>query len=403
MNTPEGPPSDPAAIRDEDTLSPTESILPPPPGEAEGGARISRFSLAEVRASLTEVRRTLVSIPLFNPRWKPWSPARVVRATLAFAAAMSLLVVLTYKAQKRWAAASAMAPATVAADAPEIAPAPAAPRADAALSRERRSPVAGGLLTIPPGFHSADGAYDLVLHLHGNTDLVEESFAVAGVDAVVVIMNLGAGSGPYEDRFASALALPEILDRAQTTLEKRGLSGARRRRLGLSAWSAGYGGVLKVLEQPSLAEKVDAVLLLDGIHVGYRPGGTELFLERLDPFVRFAGRAVAGQALFSITHSHITPVGDYAGARETTDALLRAVGVPRGPAGPAPEARSLRSIEGVIARKRLVSLTPESESLRGGLHVHGYGGDQPEHHIAHLVQMSATALPDLVAWWRRPP
>jgi hypothetical protein len=61
----------------------------------------------------------------------------------------------------------------------------------------------------------------------------------------------------------------------------------------------------------------------------------------------------------------------------------------------------LRSIEGVIAKKRLIALNPVTEASAGGLHVRGYAGDQPEHHIAHLVQMSVTALPDLVAWWRR--
>jgi hypothetical protein len=295
------------------------------------------------------------------------------------------------------AAAAPEAPATAA-----PAPPPPGPRADAALSREFRSPIAGGLLTLPPSFASEDGAYDLVIHLHGNTDLVEESFALAGVNAVVVILNLGNGSGPYEDRFANALSLPELVDRAQATMEKRGLAHATLRRLALSAWSAGYGGVLKTLEQPALAAKVDAVLLLDGIHVGYQPKSTELLVERLEPFVRFARRAVDGKALFSITHSNITPIGHYAGTHETTDALLRAVGVSRGPGGEAPPMPALFSVEGVIAKKRIVWLTPESEAVQGGLHVRGYGGDQPEHHIAHLVQMSATAVPDLVAWWKRP-
>jgi hypothetical protein len=412
MDSPEGPRSnlsDPTArpvVRDEDTFTPTSSMLPPPMppgGDVEGSGRITRLSLTEMRHSLVEMRRTLLSIPLFNPRWKPWSPARVVRTTLAFAAVMALLVVATFKVQKRWAPLSSAAPAAALVEAPVIAPARAAPpRADDALARDRRSPVAGGLLTIPPAFRSPDGAYDLVIHLHGNTDLVEESYAISGLDAVVVILNLGNGSGVYEDRFANAFSLPEILDRTQTTLEKRGLAHARLRRLALTAWSAGYGGVLKVLEQPALAEKVDAVLLLDGIHVGYQPKSTELYVERLEPFIRFASRAVAGKALFSITHSNITPLGHYAGTHETTDALLRAVSVSRGPAGEAPPMPALFSVEGVIAKKRLIWLQPESEVVQGGLHVRGYGGDQPEHHIAHLVQMSATAVPDLVAWWKRP-
>src|SRR5205823_5796428 len=97
---------------------------------------------------------------------------------------------------------------------PEIVrtPSPAREPADAHLVRSWRAPLAGGLLVFPPSFHSEDGTYDLVLHLNGNTDLVEESYGYAGLNAVVVILNLGVGSGLYEDRFAVPGALQLILD-----------------------------------------------------------------------------------------------------------------------------------------------------------------------------------------------
>jgi hypothetical protein len=353
------------------------------------------------RPSIVGMRRSLLSLPIFQPRWRPWSPSRVVAATLTFAVAAAFLVVVTLRVTKRWAAPTPVAHEAALAVGPSVEPAPAPPRADAALSREHRSPLAGGLLTLPPAFRSADGAYDLVIHFHGNTDLVEESFALSGLDAVVVIMNLGTGSGPYEDRFANPLSLPEVLDRTQTTMEKRGLLHPHLRRLALSAWSAGYGAVLKVLEQPALAARVNAVLLLDGIHVGYQPGSENaLIMERLAPFERFAREAVLGRRLFSITHSNITPVGHYAGTHETTDALLRVVGVARVPGGEKPALPALRTIEGVIAKKRILTLEPESTAQQGGLRVRGYAGDQPDHHIAHLVHMAVTVLPDLVAWWK---
>jgi hypothetical protein len=198
-----------------------------------------------MRHSISDMRRSLLSIPVFKPRWQPWSPGRVVATTMAFALVAGMLVVLTFRVTKRWAPAHPVATAAAAEAPPTAAPAPPpGPRADAALSRANRSPLAGGLLTLPPSFASADGAYDLVIHLHGNTDLVEESFAVAGVNAVVVILNLGNGSGPYEDRFANSLSLPEVVDRAQTTMEKRGLAHATLRRLALSAWSAGCSSTL---------------------------------------------------------------------------------------------------------------------------------------------------------------
>jgi hypothetical protein len=398
------PSSEQTSIRDEDTFTPTTSMLPPPmPAEHEHSRRWAR-------PSLVEMRRSLLSIPLFKPRWKPWSPARVVSTTLAFASVMALLVLMLRPVRNvgRWFAhlsergiAASAAGATD--EEPTVTPSLAPPpRADAALSREHRSPIAGGLLMIPPAFRSLDGAYDLVIHFHGNTDLVEESFVTSGIGAVLVTMNHGNGSGVYEDRYANPLVLSDVLDRVQATLEKRGLEHAKLRRLALTAWSAGYGAVLEILTRPALAEKVDAVILLDGIHVGYRAGTSEPQLDRLMPFERFAREAMEGKKLFTITHSDITPVGHYAGTRETTDALLRSIGVDRQSGGEAPAMPALHSIEGVIARKKIVKLVPETFVAKGELRVRGYAGDQPEDHMAHLIHMTTAALPDLAARWNQP-
>ncbi len=352
-------------------------------------------SLVDMRPSIAGMRKSLLSVEIFKPRWKPWSPRRVVTTTAVFAALFGVLVVLTYKATKHFAALTPFVrtAAAVVVEEPVVKPAPReAERADAALVRDHRSPFFGGVFTLPPAFSSKDGAYDLVIHFHGNTDLVEESYALSGLNAAVVILNLGNGSGVYEDHFANTLALPDVLARAQTTMEKRGLAHAHLRRLALTAWSAGYGAVMKVLDQPALAEKVDAVLLLDGIHVGYGPGG-ELQLERLAPFERFAREAVEGKKLFYITHSDILPIGPngrYAGTHETTDALLRAVGVTRSMGGQTPVAPTLHSIEGVIAKKKLVPLTPESfadqgRDARARVHGRPAGGPHraPGLHVGH--------------------
>jgi hypothetical protein len=354
------------------------------------------------------MRKSLLSVPLFNPRWKPWSPARVVSATLGFAALMALVVMIARPARPafRWVAHLAERGSAAAFlgdqdDEPAVTPSLVTPpRADAALVRERRSPIAGGLLMIPPAFQSLDGAYDLVIHFHGNTDLVEEGFVTSGIGAVLVTMNLGNGSGVYEERYANALVLPDVLERVQATMEKRGLAHARLRRLALTAWSAGYGAVLEVLSRPALADKVDAVILLDGIHVGYRAGTSEPQLDRLAPFERFAREAMDGKRLFTITHSDITPLGHYAGTRVTTDALLRSLGLDRQRGGDAPAMPVLHSIDGVIARKKIVPLVPETFVEKGELRVRGYAGDQPEDHIAHLIHMASAALPDLAARWR---
>jgi hypothetical protein len=269
-------------------------------------------------------------------------------------------------------------------------------RADADLDRASLNPLSTGFVILPPSFNSADGAYDLVVHFHGHTKLVEESFVHAGVNAVLAIVNLGLGSAAYDAQFATRFALPVVLDRAQATLEKRGLKHGKLRRLALSAFSAGYGAVRGVLNQPALAERVDAVLLLDGLHTGFMPRDHSLDEGRLAPFLRFAKQAAAGKKLFSITHSEITPNGDYASTRATTDALLAHVGASRVHGDGAPELPALASLVNV---KKLVPFVQRSEAQKGCLHVRGFAGTEEPDHIMHMAEMSVTVLPELARYW----
>lgn len=271
-----------------------------------------------------------------------------------------------------------------------------ATRADADLDRASLNPLSNGFVILPPSFTSEDGAYDLVVHFHGHTKLVEESFTHAGVNAVLAVVNLGVGSAPYDAQFSSRYALQAVLDRAQATLEKRGLKHAKLRRLALSAFSAGYAAVRGVLNQPALADRVDAVLLEDGIHTGFMPRDHSLDEGRLAPFLQFAEQAAAGKKLFSITHSEITPNADYAGTHVTTDAILAHVGVERVPGGEAPELPALASLVNVA---KIVEFAPLSEATKGSLHVRGFAGTEKADHVMHMAEMSVTVLPELVRYW----
>lgn len=285
---------------------------------------------------------------------------------------------------------------------PASSPSPLSPlneRADAHLVRSWRAPLAGGLLTFPPSFSSEDGRYDLVIHLNGNTDLVEESYGYAGVNAVVMILNLGVGSGVYEDRFAVDGSFDLILDRVQSVLTERGLRSPRLGRVAVSGWSSGYGGVIKLLQRDSVFDRIDAVLLFDSIHCGVDVWTGKQKPDQIEPIQRFARKAAAGRALLSITHSDIETHG-YLDAHKTTDVVLRSVGVHRTRAAQPQPMPALRSMIGVMPKAKMLPLPPLTEAHQGGLHVRGYSGNGPITHMLHLVQMSTTALPDLVARWR---
>jgi hypothetical protein len=280
--------------------------------------------------------------------------------------------------------------------------APPAARADEKLDRRGRTAFSGGYLALTPDFASPDGVYDLVIHFHGNTELVEESLGHAKIGAVFVPQNLGVGSAPYESRFALRGAFPELLDRVQAAMERRGLAHARLGRVALIAWSAGHAAVGRILEQPAIAERIDAVILLDGLHVGHAPGThRQPALEQLAPYERFARWAAGGEKLFVITHSDIAPDG-FVGAHDTTDLLLGRLGVLRYAGGEVATIPDIPAVEGVLSKRLRLPLEPLTLADRGRLIVRGYAGDQPEHHIYHLMEMASIALPDLAAWWARP-
>jgi hypothetical protein len=266
--------------------------------------------------------------------------------------------------------------------------------------RRGRAPMSGGVLYIPSAFTAgSDGNYDLVVHFHGNTDLVTESYETAQLDAVVAVLNLGIGSGKYEDRFESPSALAEVLTRTQESLKDRGLPHPKLRRLALVAWSAGYGAVVRILEHPADAEKVDAVILLDGLHTSYREGTHDVEEAKIASVERFAERAKRREKLFVLTHSDIEPVG-YLGVHETVDFVLGRIGVERHAAPGATELPHLASMEGILPKDELKPLVQTSEAREGNVWVRGFAGNDSPTHIAHLVQMSQLALPSLVARWQ---
>lgn len=274
-------------------------------------------------------------------------------------------------------------------------------RADATLDRAAVIPIPDGIITIPASFSSADGAYDLVVHFHGINDVVQAGYERAGLNAVVMIVNMGISSAAYETRFSIRSYLPVLLAKAQAALEARGLRDARLRRVALSAFSAGYAAVRGLLNQPGFADKVDAVLLLDGIHTGYMPLDHSLDMERLKPFGHFAELAAAGKKLMSITHSEIIPNGDYAGTHESTDALLKLTGAQRSP-GAGADAQAVHDLTGTAGEAK-PRFTPLSEAHRGAFHVRGYPGTQKPDHVRHLTRMAETAVPDLVRHWSEAP
>ncbi len=274
------------------------------------------------------------------------------------------------------------------------------PARDAPHFKPGRGALGGGVFSLPKDLRVGnDGTVDLLVHFHGNTDMVLESTEHAGVGAATVVVNLGVGSGPYEERFDNPVNFTDMLGRIPDAIERQGVPSAKIGRIALSSWSAGYGAILRILKNEGLASKIDAVILLDGLHVGYREDGS-LNWQSIDPFQAFAERAIRGESLFVVTHSNIKPV-DYLGVRETTDHLLDKLGMTRTESTGTTVLPAFESFRGVLPKAEMIPLTRQTEAQKGGFVVRGFRGNEPHIHMAHLMQMSEIGLADLARRWRQ--
>jgi hypothetical protein len=264
--------------------------------------------------------------------------------------------------------------------------APKAVAFDPSLDTPKRLVTTGGrVISLPNGCRTVSRPYDLLVHFHGAPSSLEPTFERSDVDAVFVILNLGLGSGRYDEAFRYGASFDALLTRTTVALRDMCPNAApQAARVGLSAWSAGYGAVFRILERD--ANRVDAVLLADGLHASFAPGGKSehrIALEQIAPFLTYADDAVAGKKLFAITHSAIeTP---YASTTQTADFLL---------------AQESAERERVNAPGPRPSMKPSSRADAGDFHVMGFEGGNEKAHCDHLHAFGDTLLPYLKRRWR---
>jgi hypothetical protein len=191
----------------------------------------------------------------------------------------------------------------------------------------------------------------------------------------VIAVQLGSGSAVYGRRFADPKAFAELLSEAEAK------AGVRFAPVTLTAWSAGYGSVRAILQQPENFGRVQSVILLDAMHAGYaddKPAGTarQLIDRDLEVFAEFAREAAAGRKQMVVTHSEVFPA-TFASTTETADWLLGRLGLTRTPTvawGP-------------------VRMQQLSEAKQGRFRLLGFAGNSAPDHVDHLH-----ALPEVLGW-----
>jgi len=262
------------------------------------------------------------------------------------------------------------------------------PRVVETQAAGERATLSLGQLFIPATASARkQAAMPIVVHFHGAPWLIEHHVARAAPHAVLVTVNLGAGSGRYAAPFADAATFPALLDEAAGAAAK--IMGRRPTwsNVTLTSFSAGYGAVRAVLANPDTAARVGAVILLDSLHASYvvegdpaapRSKDPAVRITDLDAFTRLAADAAAGRKRCWVTHSEVYP-GTYASTTDATNALLASLDLARRP----------------VLKPGPLGMQQLSEAHRGNFHVLGFAGNSAADHVDHLY-----ALGDWLRAWK---
>jgi hypothetical protein len=222
---------------------------------------------------------------------------------------------------------------------------------------------------------------DVVVHFHGVAWIPEQAVAALDGRAVAAVVNLGAGSGAYHHAFDDPTAFDSLLAGIAREVQEATSRATRIGRVSLVGFSAGHGSIRAILKEPRHFTRVDAVLLLDGLHTSYVPEGVTLAsggtldTTNLVAFTNFARAAIRGEKRFVISHSEIFP-GTFASTTETADWILHALNLRRTP----------------VLRWGPRGMQQLSEVREGRFEMLGFAGNSAPDHVDQLQ-----AMPELLA------
>ncbi len=222
---------------------------------------------------------------------------------------------------------------------------------------------------------SSQNRFGLLVHFHGATFITHDAASRSSAPLIAVTVNLGSGSRVYGDAFQNPQVFQALYDSVVQTAQ-----GALNRpivveRTVLSAFSAGYGAVRKILSWKTSYDRVDAVLLLDGIHASYIPErkvlaeGGRIDSADVAQFLTLAVEAskVRPSKRFLITHSEIFP-GTFVSTTEATDLILGRLQLQRNP----------------VLEWGPMGMQLLSDTRRNGFRVMGFAGNTAPDHVDHL-------------------
>jgi hypothetical protein len=211
---------------------------------------------------------------------------------------------------------------------------------------------------------------DLVLHFHGAPDIVTAAVRDRFPDAIAATINLNGLSGAYQSyvgRSPHWMFVKLLAELQQATGTKQFDS------ITLSSFSAGYGAIRALLDDPRCVELIDQLVLADTVYASFghqrNSLGSRPFpsYEQNKPFVDFAKLAVMGKKGMVLTHCELEPE-TYSSTEEVGQLVRDAIGVRLIPVNEV-WSKGLR-IKGHVRKGRFVSVATR--------------GNQGSDHVAHL-------------------
>lgn len=217
--------------------------------------------------------------------------------------------------------------------------------------------------------------YDVLIHFHGNKDIIDYAASRYHGHLIAVSITLGAGSSVYSHAFDNPEQFQTLLDSVRVAVARQLHHSFRIRHVIISGFSAGYGAVRKILSNPNDFNLVNDVLLLDGLHADYIPDRTPLAdggkidSSQYDSFLKFCRLATQRESSkkFLFTHSEIFP-GTFVSTTESADYLLQELHIKAYP----------------VLKWGPGGMQQISEARKNHFEIMGFAGNSAPDHIDHL-------------------
>jgi len=239
------------------------------------------------------------------------------------------------------------------------------PRISQVLVAGQRENLQVGVLFLPEGLKKDA---PLLVFFHGGSWLPQ--LAAGQNDMAVVTVQTTAMGVVYGKLFEDPKRFLALVDEAE---KKAGRSFTR---ILVGGWSAGCSAIREILKSPEAYEKIDSVLLIDGIHTDYtngKPGPQEspLVADKLQIWLQLGRDAIAGKKGAIITHSEVFP-GTFASTTETADYIVWQLRVKRTP----------------VLQWGPMGTQQLSEVRTGRFLLIGYAGNSAPDHVDQLYSLS---------------